>query len=77
MQATEVAGNGQQAAVIQTVKGDTSLDPIRNSPEFRQVFGPRPPAQPNGPDKTPPKEPTDKAPKDPADGDASTDEPKK
>ena len=46
MQAVQVAGNTQQAAVIQTVQGDTSLDPIRNSPEFRQVFGPRPEPQP-------------------------------
>ncbi|MFT5093988.1 MAG: hypothetical protein ACI93T_002819, partial [Porticoccaceae bacterium] len=38
----------QQPAILQTVRGDTSLDPIRNSPEYKQVFGPRPP-QPKPP----------------------------
>lgn len=53
MQAVQVGGAAQQAAVVQTVKGDTSLDPIRNSPEFRQVFGPRPEPEPATPDKKP------------------------
>jgi serine/threonine protein kinase/Tfp pilus assembly protein PilF len=48
MQTLQVGGASQQPAILQTVKGDTSLDPIRNSPEYKQVFGPRPP-QPKPP----------------------------
>ena len=51
MQALQVGGESQQPAILQTVQGDTSLDPIRNSPEYRQVFGPRPQQpEPNAPE---------------------------
>lgn len=47
IQTLQVGGVSQQAAIVQTIKGDTALDPIRNSPEYRQVFEPKPaPAQP-------------------------------
>ncbi|NQV27672.1 MAG: tetratricopeptide repeat protein, partial [Rhodopirellula sp.] len=54
MQAIQIGGAGQQVAIVQTVQGDTSLDPIRNSPEFRQVFGPRPAQQPKSEAAKPP-----------------------
>jgi serine/threonine protein kinase/tetratricopeptide (TPR) repeat protein len=57
MQAVQIAGPAQQTAVIQTVKGDTALDPIRNSPEFRQVFGPPPESKPAAPEDAPEKDP--------------------
>lgn len=59
MQAVQVGGAGQQAAIVQTVRGDTSLDPIRSSKEFRQVFGPRPADRPDGntPGKSDPEPP--------------------
>ena len=50
----QVGGAAQQAAIVQTIKGDTALNPIRNSEEYRQVFEPKPqpePAAPNGPEK--------------------------
>jgi tetratricopeptide (TPR) repeat protein len=55
LQALQVGGASQQAAILQTVKGDTSLDPIRNSPEYRQVFGPQSPqpAAPGAAEKPP------------------------
>lgn len=48
MQTLQVGGASQQSTILQTVKGDSSLDPIRNSPEYKQVFGPQPP-QPKPP----------------------------
>jgi len=42
MKTLQVGGAPQQAAILQTIKGDTALNPIRNSEEFRQVFGPKP-----------------------------------
>jgi serine/threonine protein kinase/Tfp pilus assembly protein PilF len=45
MQTLQVGGASQQAAILQTISGDTALAPIRNSPEYRQVFGPKPPQQ--------------------------------
>jgi len=52
MQTLQVGGASQQPAILQTVRGDTSLDPNRNSPEYKQVFGPRPPQpKPPAPDK--------------------------
>lgn len=48
MQAVQVGGASQQAAIVQTVQSDTSLDPIRSSAEFRQAFGPRSPDRPDG-----------------------------
>ena len=51
MQTLQVGGASQQAAILQTISGDTSLAPIRNSPEYKQVFGPRSPRQePPAPD---------------------------
>ncbi|MDA0919879.1 MAG: tetratricopeptide repeat protein [Planctomycetota bacterium] len=51
MQTLQVGGASQQAAILQTIGGDTALAPIRNSPEYRQVFGPKPPQQkPAAPD---------------------------
>ena len=47
IQTLQVGGASQQAAIVQTIQGDTALDPIRNSVEYQQVFGPRPaPPQP-------------------------------
>ncbi len=47
IQTLQVGGASQQAAILQTIQGDTALDPIRNSVEYQQVFGPRPaPPQP-------------------------------
>jgi tetratricopeptide (TPR) repeat protein len=47
IQTLQVGGASQQAAIVQTIKGDTALDPIRNSPVYRQMFVPRPaPPQP-------------------------------
>lgn len=48
MQAVQVGGASQQAAIVQTVQSDTALDPVRSSAEFRQVFGPREPERPEG-----------------------------
>ena len=42
-QTLKAAGAGQQAAVIQTLQSDTAINPIRNRPEFRQAFAPKPP----------------------------------
>lgn len=40
IQTLRVGGPSQQTSIIQTIQGDTALDPIRNSPEYRQLFGP-------------------------------------
>lgn len=49
LQTVQAAGAANQAAVVQTVKADSALDPIRQSAEFKQVFGP--PPQPATPDE--------------------------
>jgi tetratricopeptide (TPR) repeat protein len=46
-QTLKAAGPGQQAAVIQTLQTDTAINPIRNRPEFRQAFAPKPPPNNN------------------------------
>ncbi len=46
-QAINAAGPGQRAAVAQTLQADTALNPIRNRPEFRQAFAPKPPQNNN------------------------------
>jgi len=52
MQTLQAGGASQQSTILQTVKSDSSLDPIRNSPEYKQVFGPRPPQpKPPAPDE--------------------------
>lgn len=48
--ALNVGGTAQQAAIIQTIKGDTALDPIRNSEEYRKVFEPKLQPKPAAPD---------------------------
>lgn len=45
--AIQAAGPTQRAAVIQTLQTDTAINPIRNRPEFRQAFAPKPPPQNN------------------------------
>lgn len=50
IQALQVGGATQQAAIVQTIKGDTALDPIRSSEEYRKVFEPKPQPRPAAPD---------------------------
>lgn len=38
----KAAGTKNQALLLQTIKSDTALDPIRQRPEFLKIFGPKP-----------------------------------